>query len=374
MMHDTIPLFKVMMNKTASAAVGNVLDSGYIGQGPKVEELEGLLKKRFGRDYLLTLNSGTSALHLAMHMVKSEHNVALTTPLTCTATNWPLLANNYDIRWVDVDPTTLNIDLVDLERKITKDVGVIVVVHWGGYPVDLNALEAIVDRAETIYGHRINVIEDCAHAFGTTFDGQYLGNHGNIAAFSFQAIKHFTTIDGGMLALPNSDLYKRGKLLRWYGIDRENNTKDFRCEADIEEWGFKFHMNDVCAATGIENLKIVNGIIDTHKSNGRFFNKELRNFGEGTQILNERFAHDSSYWIYSLHVERRDDFMRAMTSRGITTSRVHERNDLHSCVADYRTLLPGLESVMKTMICIPSGWWVTQEDREYIIDSIKQGW
>jgi dTDP-4-amino-4,6-dideoxygalactose transaminase len=82
-----------------------------------------------------------------------------------------------------------------------------------------------------------------------------IGSHGNLTMFSLQAIKHITSIDGGLLLSPHKELHERGKLLRWYGIDRDGDRKDFRCEADIEEWGFKFHMNDVCATVGIENLK-----------------------------------------------------------------------------------------------------------------------
>ena len=99
------------------------------------------------------------------------------------------------------------------------------------------------------------VIEDCAHAFGSTYKNQKLGNHGNICTFSFQAIKHLTCGDGGMIVVPHQELHRRSKLMRWYGIDRENNKKDFRCETDIMEWGFKFHMNDINATIGIENLK-----------------------------------------------------------------------------------------------------------------------
>lgn len=93
----------------------------------------------------------------------------LATPLTCTATNWPILANGMKIRWVDTDPETLNIDLDDLARKITPTTRAIVLVHWGGYPVDLDRLTHILDEAERLHGNRPQVIEDCADAFGATY-------------------------------------------------------------------------------------------------------------------------------------------------------------------------------------------------------------
>ncbi len=108
-----------------------------------------------------------------------------------------------------------------ISPEITAKTKLILFVHWGGYPVDLDRVKAIVDRAEERLGFRPMVIEDCAHAYGTRYKNELLGNHGNMACFSLQAIKHFTTVDGGFLTLPNQELYRRSKLLRWYGIDRD---------------------------------------------------------------------------------------------------------------------------------------------------------
>lgn len=377
-MKNNIQLFKVFMSPQAKVEVGKVLDSGYIGQGPKVEEFEKSLKTYFNNDRLFTLNSGTSALHLAFHMLKKQNSIQegdeiLTTPLTCTATNWPILANGFRIKWVDIDPKNLNMDLDDLERKITRKTKAIIVVHWGGYPVDLDRLKAIQDKSFQIYGFRPEIIEDGAHAFGTEYDGKKLGLHGNMVMYSLQAIKHVTAVDGGILTVPNQELYRRGKLLRWYGIDRDGNRKDFRCEADIEEWGFKFHMNDVCATVGIENLKFADDIISKHRSNAEFYDKNLKNI-TGLTLLERNAKCKSAFWIYSMLVENRDGFYKHMKEKGIVVSQVHERNDKHTCVKEYRSALPTLDTTISNVVSIPVGWWVTEEDRQYIVDSIKQGW
>ena len=244
----SIPLFKVFVSPDVVNPVGNVLMSGYIGQGEVVERFEALLREHFNNDYINTVNSATSGLHLALRMCDlSPGDEVLSSPLTCTATNWPILANNLAIKWVDTDPHTANLDLDDLARKITPKTKAVLVVHWGGYPIDLDKLDQILDRAKEMYGSRPLVIEDCAHAWGSYYRGKLVGNHGNYAVFSFQAIKHFTTVDGGLLITPNEQAHRRAKLLRWYGIDRSTNRKDFRCESDIPEWGYKFHMNDVNA-------------------------------------------------------------------------------------------------------------------------------
>ena len=382
------------MSDKASRAASGVLESGYIGQGLKVDQFEKLLSKRLNHEHLLTTNSGTSAAHLALHLLKKpdllqwkeypvmteddwpglkDGDEVLCTPLTCTATNWPVLANGLKIKWVDIDPDNLNMDLEDLSKKITEKTKAIIVVHWGGYPVDLDKLSKICGEAKRRIGFRPMVIEDCAHSFGSTYKNASVGTR-NIGFYSFQAIKHLTSVDGGALCVPYEKLLSRGKLIRWYGIDRDSPRRDFRCEEDITEWGFKFHMNDVNASIGIENLKEVDKeVITKNIEIAKYYNENLSGVS-GVTLLEAKPDRKSSYWLYTIKVENRDDFMRMMETRGVAVSRVHERNDKHSCVKEFSATLPNLEDTVQKMICIPAGWWVAQEDREYIIESIKGGW
>ena len=152
-----IPLFKVYMSQESIDRTVDVLNSGFIGQGHVVDDFESMLRDKFSWDYILTVNSATSAEHLALHMLKEPGRTVLNsnwpgiesgdeilaTPLTCTASNWPILANGFNIKWVDIDPTTLNMDLDDLARKIGPKTKAIMIVHWGGYPNDLNKLKQI---------------------------------------------------------------------------------------------------------------------------------------------------------------------------------------------------------------------------------------
>lgn len=379
---EVIQLFKVFMSENASSEVSKVLNSGYIGQGEKVEEFEKKLREFFGRDYILTLNSGTSGLHLALHLLKKkiskweglqDGDEVLSTSLTCTASNFPTLGNNLKIKWVDIDPTTLNMDLDDLARKLSPKTKVIMLVHWGGYPNDLDKIKEIQNKCYELYGFKPAIIEDCAHSFGSKYKGKYLGSHGNIVMYSLQAIKHVTAIDGGLLIMPHQELYERGKLMRWYGIDRNSNKKDFRCEADVSMWGFKFHMNDVCATVGMENLKFANGIIGKHKDNAKYYDEKLKNIS-GLTTLTRHEGHESAFWIYSMLVENREGFYKWMKECGIVVSQVHERNDKHTCVIEYKSPLPTLDKTIGKVVSIPVGWWVTDEQREYIVNCIKEGW
>ncbi len=359
-----LPLFKVFMSLDVEN-VKTTLKSGMITQGPKVEEFEKKLKEWFNFPYILTVNSATSGLIIALRLLDLPiGSEVLCTPLTCMATSCSVLENRLSIKWVDVDPETCNMDLNDLERKITEKTKAIIFVHWGGSPIDL-------DRLKTVAGS-IPVIEDCAHSFGAEYHGKKLGTGNNIAVYSLQAIKHLTSGDGGLIFLPNEHLYNRAKLLRWYGISREKPQGiDFRLETDIVEWGYKAHMNDINATIGLCNLPHIDSILQKHRDNAEFYNKNLKDI-KGVTLLKQIPDTKSAYWIYTLKVQDKQNFISYMTSKKVAVSQVHNRNDIHSCVSEFRTHLPQLDSLEKEMICIPVGWWLSDSERWLIKEYIKQ--
>ncbi|RJL20158.1 DegT/DnrJ/EryC1/StrS family aminotransferase [Bailinhaonella thermotolerans] len=373
-----IPLLKVPMSDRAPAAVAEVVGSGFVGQGPLVEEFEAALAAKLANPRVVTVNSGTSGLHLALHLLAGDDDgpdgpgEVLTTPLTMEATNWAILANRLRIRWVDIDPATLNVDLDDLARKITPRTRAVMVVHFAGYPVDLDRLQTILDEAEARVGVRPMVIEDAAHAWRATYRGQPIGGtHGNITVFSFQAVKHLTCGDGGLMVLPSDQLHQRASLLRWFGIRR--GADRLRNPPDVPEWGFKFHLTDINAAIGLANLEYAEGVVARHRENAAFYDAALADV-PGLELTERAADRESSFWIYPMKVEDREGFIKRMDAAGIMVSNVHERNDLHTCVREYRSALPGLDRIADRIVCVPVGWWVTDEQREFIADTIASGW
>ncbi len=377
MLRNNIPLFKVYLpTYEILPELEKIFNSGYIGQGPKVEQFETLLKQRFQNQNLVTVNTGTSAIHLGLHLagVRAGHEV-LVSPLSCFATSTPVLGLQAKIKWIDTDPTNFNISLDDIVEKTTEQTKAILFVHWGGIPVDIRLLK----EKFVLKGKKLPpIIEDCAHSQGASRYGYPVGSNKegvpSYCAFSLQAVKHINAIDGGVLTLPNQEEHRRAKLVRWYGIDREEKGRgDFRAEIDIPEWGYKFHLNDVCATIGIVQMNHIDRIVELHRDNAAFYNRELKNI-DGITLPTIPENTNPSYWLYTILVERKEDFMRYMKECGITTSRVHERNDTHSCVSEFKTELPMLNSFNHKIINIPVGWWVSPEDREYIVDCIKKGW
>ena len=132
-------------------------------------------------------------------------------------------------------------------------------------------------------------------------------------------------------------------------------------------------MDDICASVGIENFKHMNELVSKHKTNAAYYDKHLQNV-KGVTLLKSEEGFESAFWIYSLLVEDRAGFYKHMEQCGITASQVHERNDKHSCVAEFKTDLPNLEKTIGKVVNIPVGWWVTNEQREYIVNCIKKGW
>lgn len=339
--------------------------SGYIGQGPRVEEFEHALAPWVGSEHVLTVNSGTSAIHLALRLAGvGPGDEVISTPMTCTATNEPILERGAKIVWADVDPRTGNIDPEDVARKVTARTRAIVAVHWGGYPCDLAELNEIARS------HGVRVIEDAAHAFGADYRGSRIGSHSDFVCFSFQAIKHLTTVDGGCLVCKDPVDYRRGKLLRWYGIDRECDRKDFRCEEDVLEHGYKFHMNDVAATIGLEQLKWVGAVLEKHRANAAFFRERLDGLS-GLRLLRYKTDRVSSYWLFTMLVDDRARFMDLMKAAGVMASQVHSRNDKHSMCSEFARPLPGLDEFAARQVSVPVGWWLGQEEREHIVATVR---
>jgi len=367
---NEIPMFKVAMSEELDDVV-NVMKSGWIGQGSAVAKFESELGKRFNNENVLGLSAGTHGLSLALRLSGiKEGDEVITTPLTCTATNMPILMHGGVPVWADIGDD-LNISPKSIESLITDRTKAILVVHWGGYPCNMERI------AKIAADHNLRVIEDCAHAYGSLYKGSVIGDckYSDYAMMSFQAIKHLTCIDGGALFTKAKENYNRAKLLRWYGIDRESPRKEMRCEEDILEYGYKYHMNDVCASVGLANMPLAEKNLKVTLDNARYYDEMFLDGIDGVKITQTKEDRRSSYWIYTLLVEDRTSFAHMMGSNGIAVSRVHERNDKHTCFRPYRSNpLPNLEKIMNKMICIPVGWWVSQENRERIVEAIAGGW
>lgn len=382
-----IPLFKVAMHPEAGKAIEHVLQSGFIGEGNKSKTFEDMLKLHFNNSNVVLTNSGTSAIHLALDVIRETHNLVpeetevLCPVLSCLATAMPIKSQGFKIKWVDINPTTFNLDLVDVADKLNEKTRILVVVHWGGSPVDIDKLGILKKNYYERYGKELIVIEDAAHCFNSKWDNNLIGNSGNYVCFSFQAIKFLTTGDGGMLIAPDEKLAKQAKLKRWFGLDRESG-QDMRCTQSVIYNGFKMQPNDILSTLGICNFDLAIKNVKKHQENAKYYNDAfikdpLVAYSEhaiGTQYIPHNA--ESSCWLYTIFINKKEDFKRKMKSKGIGVSEVHTRMDVHPVFKSSfdSFLVHNMNQIENNYISIPVGWWVTEEDREYIVQTIKEGW
>jgi dTDP-4-amino-4,6-dideoxygalactose transaminase len=361
-----IPLIKTLLPKkeVLMPRLEAILYSGYIAQGESVDQFETEFSKFTGAKNCLSVNSGTSALHVALILagVKSGDEV-ISTPMTAEPTNTVITQIGANIVWGDIDLDTGNLCPADVEKKITSKTKAILAVDYAGTPIDIEKFQAI----EKKYG--IPVIQDSAHALGASFKGRKLGNHFKYTTFSFQAIKHMTTVDGGMVCIKDDSEFEKAKLIRWFGIKKGIS----RFENDISVQGYKYHMNNINATIGLVQLQNIEQTISAYIDNGKYFDNALKNI-KGIELLKYYKDSQPSYWLYTLKVNRKDDFIAMMEKSGIMASELHKRNDVHSIFKDFRCSLPNLSKFEKEWVHIPCGWWVTKNDREFIVNTIKKGW
>lgn len=369
-----IPLFKVTMSPDAGTAVSKVLDSGYIGQGQKVEEFETKFQEVIGSSVKpLTTNSCTAALILALKTLNvGPETKIMTTPMTCTATNLAIMQTGAKILWYDVDPRTGLIDVDKLAYTMANFTrpDIVMTVDWGGTLCDYKKLKYI----QSLFG--FTIIQDAAHCIKIGPD------HGDYVAWSFGPIKHLTMTDGGALLVPDNYVeghhgqsmkaYDKAKLLRWFGIDR-NSGDSFRCQNKIELPGAKYHANDVQAQVGLSNLQLSLECVEKARANAEYYDRELRDI-EG--LILPPCLPTNQWWLYSVVVPgNRDKLSNYLDGKGIASSPVHARNDLHPVFERFqsgRGQLKGLDFFAENQLSIPVGWWVTKHDREYIVQTIRE--
>ncbi|MBL8812547.1 MAG: DegT/DnrJ/EryC1/StrS family aminotransferase [Planctomycetaceae bacterium] len=361
-----IPLVKTRIppRHVLMPVLEEVLYSGYVAQGDTVEEFERRFEEFVEGGSSLSLNSGTAALHIALILAGvSDGDEVISTALTAEPTNVAIKMAGGRIRYADIDPKTMNISPDSIRNSLTSSTKAIMVVDYAGIPVDVDRIRQISEDSG------IPVIHDAAHSLGSRFNGKRSGTHFPLTAFSFQAIKHITTIDGGILQVSDPELYEKGKLIRWFGIDKNHN----RLQNNIRFQGYKYHMNNVNAAVGLCQLIDVKDVIEKHVSNGRFFDVALSGI-PGIELLNYYEGSEPSYWLYTMLVDNREGLVQKLHERGVVASVLHKRSDAHEYLNDFRIELPILNKAYDRLLHIPCGWWVTSEDRERIVEIVRSGW
>jgi dTDP-4-amino-4,6-dideoxygalactose transaminase len=353
-------------------AARKTLDTRWVGQGPQVEEFERMWTEKFAYPHKsIAVGSGTDALHMAYILAEVGQGDEVVTPnFTCTATNIPILYQGAKPIFADVKPNNLNIDPEDVKRKITDKTKAIVCVDYGGLPADLDELQTLADE------RGIAFIEDAAQAHGAKYKGKWIGSVADFTAFSYQAIKIITTCDGGMLTIKNLELEDKAKRIRWFGIDRKAKQKGIGhgiWTGDIWEVGYKYQMTDVAASMGIEAMKIIDQTLAHHRELFETYREGLKDIS-GITFIGDDKDHQSSCWLATVLVERRDDFQKKLLEKGVESDPTHYRNDRYSVFGGRVDTCPNLDAIENKYLVLPMHYHLQKEDINYICDVIKSGW
>lgn len=363
-------MFSTFVHPSAARRVGKVLASTYLSEGKLVQEFEARLSAELGMRHPAALNSGTSALHLALECAGiGAGDEVILAPQTFIASALTVVQVGARPVFADIQYETGNIDPADIEHRITERTKAIMAVHWGGYPCDLAEIQAIADK------HGLMVIEDAAHSPGASYRGQAIGAISDFTCFSFQAIKHLTTGDGGALCARAPEMAREVFRRRWFGIDRASSPVNElgEREYDLTDVGYKYHLSDYAAALGLANLDGFSERMTARRARVQQYRDGLRQVPGLTHFVHQP-DRESAYWLFGFHVENRLDFIRALRARGIASSVVHDGIDRNALFGGKRPELTQQRRFDDTQIHVPLHDALTAEQVAYVVAVIKQGW
>ena len=366
---EHIVLFHPHVPSRAIDYVNDTLRSRWIGQGPKVDLFEQRFAERFAPGHgSVAVGSGTDALHLAYMLAGLQPGDEVVAPVfTCTATNIPFLYMGVRVRFADVQAGTLNIDPAHVRSLVGAQTKAIVCVHYGGLPCDLNELQAVA----AAWG--IPVIEDAAHGVGATYEGRSIGAISDFTMFSFQAIKHITTGDGGLLTIKNPALLEKARRIRWFGIDRSAKQLGV-WENDITEVGYKYQMTDIGAAMGLAALDEFDATLSLRRRLFGTYEAGLRDL-TGLRFIGGGYQdREHAAWLCTIVAERRRDLQRKLREAHIESSQVHYRNDRYSIFGGRTSSLPNMDAIEDNYLVLPLHTHMSVADVQRVCHVITSGW
>ena len=368
---DNIVMFYPHVSQLAKKAVMEVLDTRWIGQGPKVKLFEESFSKKFASKLpAIAVGSGTDALHLSYILAGLKPGDEVIAPVfTCTATNIPFLYMGIKILFADIDRNTMNIDVNHVDQLMNKNVKAIVCVHYGGLPCEMDELEIIANK------WNIPIIEDAAHAVGAKYKGLTIGSISDFTMFSFQAIKHITTGDGGMLIVKNKELIDKAERVRWFGIDRKAKQAGI-WENDITEIGYKYQMTDIAAAMGISSLQEFDEVSALRKKLFQVYSAELSGYDRVQIVGNDFTDREHAAWLFTIIVEDRFRLQEKLRENKIESNQVHFRNDRYSIFNDFTRgkEFPNMDLIEDKYLVLPLHTMMNENDVRRICSIIKSGW
>ena len=364
-----LPFAKPVIDEETIAAVGEVLRSGWITSGPKVQAFEAALSAYFGGRLVRTFNSGTCTMEIALRVAGiGPGDEVITTPISWVATANVILEVGATPVFADIDPVTRNIDLDRVEAAITPRTRALIPVYLAGLPVDMDRLYAIAQR------HNLRVVEDAAQALGSSWHGRRIGAFGDLVSFSFQANKNITSAEGGCLVLNTPEEARLAEKYRLQGVTRSGHDG-----LEVDVLGGKFNMTDIAAAIGLGQFAHIEKVTAYRRVLAkRYFTL----FGErfeadyGAQLPVADFENSNWHMFQLVLPERitRADFMERMAQQQIGIG--YHYPPIH-LLALYRArgfgegMFPVAERIGRRIVSLPLFASMRESDVDRVVDGVK---
>ena len=355
-----INIAKPIITDEEIEAVTEVLKSGMLAQGKKVEQFQKEFAQYTQSKYGVATSSGTTALHAALVAADiGPGDEVITTPFTFAATANSVLYSGAKPVFADIDPKTFNLDAASVEEKITDKTKAILPVHLYGQPADMDAICEVAQK------HDLKIIEDAAQAHGAVYKGKKIGSIGDLGCFSFYPTKNITTGEGGMVTTNNEELAEKAGMVRAHGESQ-------RYEHEI--LGYNYRMTDIAASIGLTQLKHIDEFNAKRNENAEYLTQHLQEIdGVTPPYVADDVTH--VFHQYTIRVAKRDEFKDFLNENGIGTG-VHYPIVLYKQpyyqAQNITGNCPEAESAASEVLSIPVHPSLTQDDLDTIIDVIKK--
>jgi len=359
-MKKTIKLFDPVVGTREEQIIKNVLRSHFWASGAGtgfVAKFEREFSKFLDSASCVAVNSGTAALHLALSLFNIKNREVVIPSLSFVSTAHSIIYNGGRPIFADVDPKTLCIDPDEIRRNISKNTAAVMPVHFAGMPCNLDEIKQICQESKAV------LVEDAAHAAGTTYNGRKIGTHGAAVCFSFHPVKNLAMPTGGAITLNGSNSDSLKKILysrRWCGIsDRKESIYDVSC------LGWNYYMNEFSAAIGLEQLKKLKALNSIRRKIAKRF------FTEIEVEYKMPYSDECSYHFYWILVKNRRQFMKKMKENGVETG-IHYRPIHKMKFYCTRKKLPNTEYVGEKIVSIPIHPNLSNSDVNKIVQLINR--
>jgi perosamine synthetase len=367
-----IAIAKPYLTSDEAQAAYDVIMSGWVTQGPKVQEFEEKFAAYTGSNYAVAVSSCTTALHLAMIVAGIKPGDEVICPsMSFIATANAIVYTGATPVFAEVNGC-FNIDPVHTESLITPKTKAILIVHQLGMPADIEAFKNICKK------HNLILIEDAACAIGSAYKGKKIGSHSDLVCFSFHPRKVITTGDGGMITTTNPEYYKRLKALRQHAMsinDLERHKSGKIMTEEYPEVGYNYRMTDIQAAIGIKQLEKLDWIIQERRKIALQYHEGLKNCKHFKLPL-EQEGYFSNYQSYAITLKDtmpvgRDDLMQKLMDNGISTRRGVMTAHNEKAYSETRCVLPKSDSLSNSSMVLPLFIGLTKSEQDFVIGTLK---